>query len=93
MHNRVGDRNLVSRRPSAHHVCQTSQLQIRMGHSSAGLGSAGAYIEFINRSRAVWQLHGWPTLIAQTLRHGSARAQRWPASDFPDVTAVGVPPR
>jgi hypothetical protein len=87
---RVGDWNLASKPPS-HHACQTSQLQIRMGHSSAGLSSAGAYIEFINRSRTVCQLHGWPTLIVQTAGHHSRSAQRWPGSDFPDVTAVGVP--
>ena len=78
-------------RPPAIHICQTRQLQIRMGYSSAGLGSTGAYIEFINRSRTLCQLHGWPTLVAQTDGHAASRAQPRPGSSFPDVTAVGVP--
>src|SRR5258706_10981141 len=55
-------------------ACRTSQLKITMGHSFAGLGTAGASIRFINHSTLSCELHGWPTLIAETSPPGSARA-------------------
>jgi hypothetical protein len=88
---RVGAWTLAARRPTAVHPCQTPQLQIRRGYSSAGLGSTGAYVEFINRSGTPCEMHGWPTLVAQTPGHGSSRAQHLPGSTFTDVTIRGVP--
>jgi Protein of unknown function (DUF4232) len=84
------DARATRTRPPAIRICQTRQMQIKMGHNGAGLGTTSAYIEFINRSRNVCQLHGWPTLVARTDGHAS-RAISLPGSSFPDVTAVGVP--
>jgi hypothetical protein len=73
--------------------CRPSQLKITMGHSFAGLGTAGANIRFIKHSGGSCKLHGWPTLIAEPAAPGSAHthAQDRPGMDFADVGKVGVP--
>lgn len=66
---------------------------IRMGHSQAAGGTAGADIEFINRSTRVCKLHGWPRLIAETAAGSSAPARDWPASDFAGFAVGGISDR
>lgn len=71
------------------HTCRASQLTVKLGHSEAGGGTAGADIEFINRSKSICSLSGWPKLVAHAANGGSARAHRFPAADFAGL-AVGV---
>jgi hypothetical protein len=47
-------------------ACRASQLTVHRGHSSAGLGTSGAYIVFANRSRTPCTLTGWPELVGVT---------------------------
>lgn len=75
----------------ATHTCRTSQLKITMGHTFAGLGTAGANIRFINKSTATCELHGWPTLIAETAGAAHAHALDRPGTEFADVSQAGVP--
>jgi hypothetical protein len=90
---RVSDRNLATKRSTTTHACRTSQLTIRMGHSQAGGGTAGADIEFINRSKHVCDLRGWPTLTAEIAARSSALAHDWPAADFAGFAAGGISAR
>jgi Protein of unknown function (DUF4232) len=78
---------------TATHACRTSELNIRIGHSQAAGGTAGAYIEFINRSMRVCKLQGWPRLIAGSASRGFAVVRDTPASGLAGVIRprIGVP--
>jgi len=73
------------------HACRTSQLKITRGHSFAGLGTSGEDIRFINRSTSICELHGWPTLVAETAGAAHAHVVDRPGAEFADVRQDGVP--
>ena len=73
--------------------CTPGQLQISVVDSSAGLGTVGAWLRFLNTSSTTCTLHGWPTLIAVTASGAETTARdtqggvgggMW----FPGVTGV-----
>lgn len=70
--------------------CERSELSVRVRHSFAGLGTAGAYIAFTNRSdRSCW-LAGWPTVNGISFAGRPIHTRHRPARDFPDVSAAGA---
>lgn len=73
--------------------CTAAQLVISVVDSSAGLGTVGAWLRFLNTSSTTCALHGWPTLIAVTASGAETTARdtqggvgggMW----FPRVTGV-----
>lgn len=65
-----GDEESVTPSATASQVeattCDASQLQISMVASSAGLGSEGGYLSFVNIGATRCQLRGWPTVVGRT---------------------------
>jgi hypothetical protein len=80
---------------TAHPVarCRTGQLSIRTAHSFAGLGTAGAYITFTNRSGRTCRLTGWPHVVGVTAAGSHVLLRRVPAAGTIGLTvrATGTP--
>jgi hypothetical protein len=72
--------------------CALAQLRIALGHSFAADTVAGANIRFTNHSSRPCWLHGWPTLVFETHRHGRVmKAKDAPDWQFADVKHIGDP--
>jgi hypothetical protein len=76
--------------PSALHICQTTQLSIRMVRSGAGLGAASGVLAFTNRSSARCELQSWPTLLMVTAAGQVSRAKDAAGLSFP-TNFLGTP--
>ena len=91
---RTADRRLVRStartRSGAVDGCRASQLTVKLGHSEAAGGTAGANIEFVNRSTHICVVHGWPKLKAETATGSSALARDFPAADFAGFASGGI---
>jgi len=79
---------MTAARSEAVHACRTAQLKVTPGHSFAGLGTSGENIRLTNVSRVTCELHGWPTLIAETARGAHVHALDRAGMGFPDRRTV-----
>lgn len=69
--------------------CTSAQVQASAVDSSAGLGTVGGWLRFLNASSEPCSLHGWPVLVGVTAAGATTVARQANALlTFPLITGV-----